>query len=56
VIRNSSQYRRLYDINGKFKSNVGARPLRTEVDTKTAQEFAKEHRGVIVDRQKAAAE
>ncbi|MEP6945074.1 MAG: transglycosylase SLT domain-containing protein, partial [Acidobacteriota bacterium] len=32
VIRNSAQYRRLYDEAGNFRSNVGTRPLRGEID------------------------
>jgi soluble lytic murein transglycosylase len=42
VIRNSAQYRRLYDENGDFKSNVGTRPLRGEIDTKSPEQFAQE--------------
>ena len=34
VIRNAAQYRRLYDENGNFKSNVGTRALRGEIDAK----------------------
>ncbi|HVF30005.1 MAG TPA: transglycosylase SLT domain-containing protein [Pyrinomonadaceae bacterium] len=40
VIRNSAQYRRLYDSNGNFKPNVGARPVRSEIDTKAREEVA----------------
>ncbi len=40
VTRNTAQYRRLYDENGNFKSNVGTRPLRSEIDGKTADQFA----------------
>jgi soluble lytic murein transglycosylase len=40
VIRNSAQYRRLYDETGAFKPNVGARPVRSAVDTKTVEELA----------------
>jgi len=42
VIRNSAQYRRLYDENGKFKSNVGTKPLRGEIDGKPPEQFARE--------------
>lgn len=42
IIRNTAQYRRLYDENGNFKSNVGARPLRGEIDSKTAEQLAAE--------------
>jgi soluble lytic murein transglycosylase len=49
VIRNSAQYRRLYDDNGNFRSNVGARPLRGEIDEKTREQFAAEFPDVRVD-------
>lgn len=39
VIRNTAQYRRLYDENGNFKTNVGTRPLRGEIDTKPREDF-----------------
>jgi soluble lytic murein transglycosylase len=42
VIRNSAQYRRLYDDNGKFKSNVGTKTLRGEIDTKSLEQLAQE--------------
>ncbi len=42
VIRNSAQYRRLYDENGNFKSNVGTKPLRGEIDSKSRKQFAQE--------------
>ena len=29
VIRNTAQYRRLYDDNGNFRPNVGSKPLRS---------------------------
>jgi soluble lytic murein transglycosylase len=40
VVRNSAQYRRLYDENGNFKANVGSRPLRGEIDTKSREQIA----------------
>lgn len=42
IIRNTAQYRRLYDENGNFKPNVGTRPLRAAIDSKPAAEFASE--------------
>jgi soluble lytic murein transglycosylase len=42
IIRNSAQYRRLYDENGVFRSNVGTRPLRGEIDTRSADELRAE--------------
>ncbi|MCU0239820.1 MAG: lytic transglycosylase domain-containing protein, partial [Pyrinomonadaceae bacterium] len=56
VVRNTAQYRRLYDENGQFKANVGTKPLRTEVDTKTRERIAQEFPDVIVDDAKSADE
>ena len=50
IIRNSAQYRRLYDDNGNFKANVGAKPLRGEIDSKSPEQFAKEFPEVILDK------
>lgn len=49
VIRNSAQYRRLYDETGNFKSNVGSRPLRGEIDSKPREQFAAEFPEVVLD-------
>ena len=49
VIRNSAQYRRLYDENGNFKPNVGTRPLRGEIDSKPREQFAREFPEVVLD-------
>ncbi len=49
IIRNSAQYRRLYDENGNFRSNVGTRPLRGEIDSKPREQFTAENPEVIVD-------
>ena len=49
VIRNSAQYRRLYDENGNFKPNVGAKPLRGEIDNKTREQLAIEFPNVAVN-------
>jgi len=43
IIRNTAQYRRLYDENGYFKPNVGTRPLRGEIDTKPREQFVAEN-------------
>lgn len=56
VVRNSAQYRRLYDLNGNFKSNVGTKELRGQIDTKPAQQFAKENPEIDVDRKRKMAE
>jgi len=42
IIRNSAQYRRLYDDSGNFKSNVGTKPLRGEIDSKSSERLAAE--------------
>lgn len=49
VIRNTAQYRRLYDENGNFKSNVGFRPLRGELDTKPREQFVAENPDISID-------
>jgi len=49
VIRNSAQYRRLYDENGNFKSNVGTKPLRGEIDRKSREQFAQEFPEIVLD-------
>ncbi|MGI8812123.1 MAG: transglycosylase SLT domain-containing protein [Pyrinomonadaceae bacterium] len=48
IIRNSAQYRRLYDDNGNFKPNVGSRPLRGEIDSKAKEQVSAEFPDVIV--------
>lgn len=48
VIRNSEQYRRLYDENGKFRSNVGTRPIRAEIDSKPRDQFAAENPEIVL--------
>jgi soluble lytic murein transglycosylase len=48
VIRNTAQYRRLYDQNGQFKPNVGAKPLRGEIDTKSKEQFTAEFPEIVV--------
>ncbi len=50
VIRNSEQYRRLYDENGNFKPNVGTRPIRAEIDSKPRDQFAAENPEIVLDR------
>ena len=49
IVRNSAQYRRLYDDNGNFKSNVGTKPLRGEIDSKPREQFTAEFPEVAVD-------
>lgn len=49
VIRNAAQYRRLYDDDGNFKPNVGARPVRGEVDTQSNDQLAAEFPDVVVE-------
>lgn len=50
VIRNAAQYRRLYDENGIFRSNVGTRPLRGEIDTKPRDQFMAENPEIVIDQ------
>ena len=54
IIRNSAQYRRLYDDNGNFKPNVGTKPLRGEIDSKTREQIAAEFPDVLIDETKSA--
>jgi soluble lytic murein transglycosylase len=49
VIRNSAQYRRLYDENGNFKSNVGTRPLRGAIDSKSPEQLAHEFPEIVLN-------
>jgi soluble lytic murein transglycosylase len=49
IIRNSAQYRRLYDDSGNFKPNVGTRPLRGEIDSRPRDQFTAEFPEVVVD-------
>lgn len=53
VIRNSAQYRRLYDENGNFKPNVGTRALRGEIDAKPREQFAQEFPEIVLDENKS---
>ena len=50
VVRNTAQYRRLYDENGNFKPNVGSRPLRGEIDSKTDEQLAVDFPDLTVRR------
>jgi soluble lytic murein transglycosylase len=54
VVRNSAQYRRLYDDNGNFKPNVGARPLRGEIDSKSREQLAQEFPDLYVSEDTGA--
>jgi hypothetical protein len=49
VIRNTAQYRRLYDENGNFKSNVGTKALRGEIDSRTREQLAADFPDVVVE-------
>ncbi|HEY0458021.1 MAG TPA: transglycosylase SLT domain-containing protein [Pyrinomonadaceae bacterium] len=49
IIRNSAQYRRLYDETGKFKQNVGTRPLRADIDSKPRAQFTAEFPEIAID-------
>jgi soluble lytic murein transglycosylase len=54
VIRNSAQYRRLYDANGQFKANVGTKAVRAVVDTQPAAEIAKEFPDLVISEDKTS--
>lgn len=49
IIRNTAQYRRLYEENGNFKPNVGTRPLRAEIDTKPREEFNAQFPEIVLE-------
>ena len=55
IIRNSAQYRRLYDMAGNFKPNVGTKPLRGQIDSKPAEQFAQENPEILVERDRKLA-
>lgn len=50
VIRNSAQYRRLYDLDGSFKPNVGSKPVSASVASMAEEELSKVHPFVAVIR------
>ncbi|HRH40926.1 MAG TPA: lytic transglycosylase domain-containing protein [Pyrinomonadaceae bacterium] len=52
IIRNSAQYRRLYDENGNFKPNVGTKPIRNAIDTQTRERVAQDFPDVVIDDSK----
>ena len=49
VIRNAAQYRRLYDDSGLFRSNVGTRPLRGEIDSRPVDDLRAEFPDLVID-------
>lgn len=53
VIRNSAQYRRLYDENGNFKTNVGTKLIRTAIDTQTRERVAQDFPDVVIDESRS---
>ncbi len=48
IIRNTAQYRRLYDENGNFKPNVGTRPLRSEIESKPRDQVLAENPELVL--------
>ncbi|MDQ4120661.1 MAG: transglycosylase SLT domain-containing protein [Acidobacteriota bacterium] len=54
VVRNAAQYRRLYDMNGQFKPNVGTKAVRAVIDTQPAAEIAKEFPDLVVSGDKTS--
>lgn len=55
IIRNSAQYKRLYDANGNFKQNVGTKPLRAEIDSKPREQVVAENPELTIDEGKRGA-
>jgi soluble lytic murein transglycosylase len=51
ITRNRMQYARLYDMDGKFKPNVGTRPLRAEIDSKSREQLAQEFPEMILPQE-----
>ncbi|HTH52128.1 MAG TPA: transglycosylase SLT domain-containing protein [Pyrinomonadaceae bacterium] len=49
VVRNTAQYRRLYDDNGNFRANVGSKPLRAAIDGEPRDQFTAENPDVSVE-------
>ena len=49
VIRNSAQYRRLYDQSGNFKANVGTKALRGDIDSRPRQEFEADNPQIVIE-------
>ncbi len=56
VIRNSAQYRRLYDESGNFKTNVGTKPIRNAIDTQTRERVAQDFPDLVIDESKSGEE
>lgn len=50
IIRNTAQYRRLYDENGNFKPNVGTKPVRGAIDSLPREQVAAEFPELVVSR------
>lgn len=55
IIRNTAQYRRLYDDSGNFRSNVGTKPLRGEIDAKPREQVTAENPDLRLDDGDASA-
>jgi len=53
VVRNTAQYRRLYDENGKFKPNVGTRSVRGVIDANSRERIAQELPEIVLDDKKS---
>jgi len=49
VIRNSAQYRRLYDERGNFRPNVGTKAVRGALDGLPREQFTAENPEVVID-------
>jgi soluble lytic murein transglycosylase len=56
IVRNTAQYRRLYDESGSFKPNVGSSPIRAQIDSLPSKEFRAANPEIDVDRVRRKAE
>jgi soluble lytic murein transglycosylase len=48
VVRNTAQYRRLYDESGNFRPNVGSKPVRGAIDSMPREQFAAENPEIVL--------
>ena len=51
VVRNTAQYRRLYDDDGSFKPNVGSKPVRGEIDSRSYEQLAADFPDVVLEKE-----
>jgi hypothetical protein len=51
VIRNTAQYRRLYDEDGSFKPIVGSKPVRGEIDSRSIEQLSADLPDVVLEKE-----